>query len=531
MTAILPSEKKECAPREVSVSFSCPQKICGHDNKSSVTDKGLALLQATTPSAIEQRRVKLLAGIEAAHAELVKMSALLLSPPLIFLVFCDPVRGPPLLRATLAVMRNEGFDLGKGWGDAMEEGTREMPANELVFFKLLSQDGESVTHFMQQLGLMRYITREDLQKLSKKTQSDGEHTGLVAFKKGYPVVYAALSAASGLMMSNTRLTEQTHGSLRDSLKNGVSLDFTDARQAYIVNEEHDRREERRVLVRKKAVERKLKKGKSNAGRGGAKHDEHKPLQQMLGQQLLESGDWYKKRALSKIPPCIKQAAGIKRLHQLGSSQKDKYAADRKAAYATEKHARKTAVPKTMDEWRELAKATSPDNDISWRAPDDQMRIKDLERLAAPGFWGDLRVKDGFHQAVKDVLPFIWKDSMKNETKSGILPKIKKHLRDVHAIASKKQKNDICLVNVDNMDRLAILELFVKVDKTTCLADARKSAEQKKKLTEELLASVGTVIPDRKCYEVPQYQPLPEDEATESIDNESDSDSNSINAEN
>jgi hypothetical protein len=43
----------------------------------------------------------------------------------------------------------------------------------------------------------------------------------------YPVIVLALYATFALMPSTTRLTEQSHGTLRDSLPMGVSMMFTD----------------------------------------------------------------------------------------------------------------------------------------------------------------------------------------------------------------------------------------------------------------------------------------------------------------
>mmetsp|Transcript_34380 Transcript_34380/g.75261 ORF Transcript_34380/g.75261 Transcript_34380/m.75261 type:complete len:117 (+) Transcript_34380:779-1129(+) len=56
------------------------------------------------------------AGIDAACNELAKMTSLLLSVPMLFLAMSHPDRGTDFLRATLAVLSDNGIDVGEGFG-------------------------------------------------------------------------------------------------------------------------------------------------------------------------------------------------------------------------------------------------------------------------------------------------------------------------------------------------------------------------------------------------------------------------------
>jgi hypothetical protein len=75
-----------------------------------------ALSDIPDESVRELKRQQIIGGIEAGHAELVKMSKLFLSAPLIFLVLADQKRGPPALRAILAIVAANGVDIGGGLG-------------------------------------------------------------------------------------------------------------------------------------------------------------------------------------------------------------------------------------------------------------------------------------------------------------------------------------------------------------------------------------------------------------------------------
>jgi hypothetical protein len=187
---------------------------------------------------------QLKAGIAAGHAELVKMSRLLLSAPMIFVVLVNPIRGPSLLRAILAIVNANNYDIGEGWGEYEYAPPRadNRPEEEAVFYDLLVGNGESVTHWIQQLGLMLPCVRDDLQRLSKETPGCREHGGILEFKVTYPVIFAALEASFGLMPSNSRIAEQAHGGMRDGLIDGVSLLSTDMMRTYIMNDEYYARE-------------------------------------------------------------------------------------------------------------------------------------------------------------------------------------------------------------------------------------------------------------------------------------------------
>ena len=113
------------------------------------------------------KRKQLLAGVNAGRAELLKMSNLLMSAPLVFLVLTDPVRGPLLLRAILAIVTENGLNIeDANWGDYKHE-VEERPILEQHWYTLLYEDQELVTHWFQEIGFMMPCIQADLQRLSK----------------------------------------------------------------------------------------------------------------------------------------------------------------------------------------------------------------------------------------------------------------------------------------------------------------------------------------------------------------------------
>jgi hypothetical protein len=167
-----------------------------------------------------------------------------------------------LLRAILAILKTNKLDIGEDWGEhEYATPTEDRPDEEAVFYELLVDDGESLTHFYQQLGLNQPCVQSDLRRLSKEKPGSREG-GPLEFKAAYPVIFAALEAAFGLMPSNSRIAEQAHGMLRDGLRAGVSLLSTDMKQTYIMNDEYHGRRERKDCVLKREA--------------SIKHDEFKP---------------------------------------------------------------------------------------------------------------------------------------------------------------------------------------------------------------------------------------------------------------
>jgi hypothetical protein len=290
----------------------------------------------------------------------VKMSRLLLSAPMIFVVLVNPTQGPSLLRAILAIVNANNYNIGNGWGEyEYAPPMADRPEDETVFYNLLVGDGDSVTHWIQQLGLMLPCVRDDLQRLSKEKPGNRVHGGILEFKVTYPVIFAALEASFGLMPSNSRIAEQAHGGMRDGLIDGVSLLSTDMMRAYIMNDKYYAREMRRNCVHT----RDAIAGTTKNRKGSIKHDEFKVEQVMAGAQLLASGAKYNAHKVQLLPAHVLKKINVKTLNKKGILHKDKEVEQQKKEHAAKKHARGcSGIPLTMDEFKEKAASATVGND-------------------------------------------------------------------------------------------------------------------------------------------------------------------------
>ena len=113
----------------------------------------------------------------------------------------------------------------------------ELPEGE-EWYILLYHDKEALTHFYQQLGFNCEVIVSNLKRLSKTESvpvNTEKYDRLDTFKNMYPILFSCLEATFGLMSSNSRIAEQTHGGIRESSKASESLASTDAQISYITN--------------------------------------------------------------------------------------------------------------------------------------------------------------------------------------------------------------------------------------------------------------------------------------------------------
>eukprot|EP00978_Attheya_sp_CCMP212_P020026 scaffold56843_cov32-Attheya_sp.AAC.1 len=128
--------------------------------------------------------------------------------------------------------------------------------------------------------------------------------------------------------------------------------------------------------------------------------------------------------------------------------------------------RRVHQPGNLQSYVVAAKGTDIMNDTTWVEPAVQQMIDDLEQLSEKGFWNNLGVKNGVHQALENVLPAIWKPDMKTKSKTSLLPMIRVHLDTVNKVANKKAPNTISDADMMTyLSRHKVLELFIQVDAT------------------------------------------------------------------
>eukprot|EP00978_Attheya_sp_CCMP212_P036688 scaffold168210_cov31-Attheya_sp.AAC.1 len=309
----------------------------------------------------------------------------------------------------------------------------------------MASNMESVTHWAQQMTCM-YETASDKMKMLSDELPGSWESGIPAFKRNYPVLFDALECVFG---------SEPSGRLRDGLQAYVTLIYTDMQEAFCLNNYYH------MSINTKH----LQSQKRSAEVQQSSHDEKKPKQQMLGQQLFDSGKKYAADRIDALPDEFLDTLVVRNLQMKGFCQKEKDIENERAELAQQKLARRVHQSGNLQSYVAAAKGTDIMNDTTWVEPAVHQMIDDLEQLSEKGFWNNLGVKNGFHQALKNVLPAIWKPDMKTKSKTSLLPMIRVHLDTVNKVANKKAPNTISDADMTYLSRHKVLELFIQVDAT------------------------------------------------------------------
>jgi hypothetical protein len=154
-----------------------------------------------------------------------------LSPPLSFNILLSNKLGRHFARALVAVAKENGIDFpddsGERWDPSIFSAEIERPNQEQTFYEMMRDEALDITHWYKQIGFNQTNIRRDLKGLTMEEPGKRDIT-LLTSRKQYPVIFSALYATFSLMPSTTRLTEQNHGALCNSLPMGVPMMYTDA---------------------------------------------------------------------------------------------------------------------------------------------------------------------------------------------------------------------------------------------------------------------------------------------------------------
>ena len=370
-------------------------------NPEKVFPKSFKCLDEIPIKNREIKKKQIEAGIKAGHDEILKMHHMLLSPPLIFLLLLSRQRGPLLMRSILTIVSVMGIELSDdGWGKHKYDDLLE---KEKEWYDLLILDKEILTHFYKQIGFDRETIEKDLKKLSKAESvavNAKDHGELDTFKNTYPILFSCLDATFGLMPSNSRIAEQTHGGLRESSKASESLAFTDAQQSYITNIEYFQRETQRRLIREK-----LSKNQECANQHhgafsvAVKHNDRKETQELIGHQLMERGKLYREEKIKNLPRVILDKANVTVLKKEGSLVQNKLVRQMKKEKDDLRSLRSRTQPLTMCDVDRMIKSSQVDNDLHFEniSPEEKQRNLDLDLLVKVSYWTNIKVIDGFHK--------------------------------------------------------------------------------------------------------------------------------------
>ena len=163
---------------------------------------------------------------------------------------------------------------------------------------------------------------------------------------------------------------------------------------------------------------------------------------------------------------------------------------KKDAFELEKRA-------AISEWKEKAAAAKLQNDVDWDGRGDVAAKQRMKTVLGVSYWSKLKV-DVFFDEVQSVLPFLWKDEMRNDTKKSMLEKLRAEL--VKAIAAEEQPNTLAPDHdLSGMDADRIHLFFVKIGDSQHYEAAETEYQQKLQLNRDILKSCGGTIPNRARY--------------------------------
>ncbi|KAL3793086.1 hypothetical protein ACHAWO_005140, partial [Cyclotella atomus] len=186
---------------------------------------------------------QLQAKVQASFDKVSKNSELLLEAPLIFMLLTHPLEGPSVLRAIIAILVEQKFDVNDPdviWIDKYcevwskenfdskkyesDEALETMNEKDRAYFLQLRPTADDVVHFFRQFGFHRAVMRKELLSLVKETtpvRDANSKTPLQDFQKSYPTIYEALESAFKWSASNSRIVELLHA------ENTFDVDLTD----------------------------------------------------------------------------------------------------------------------------------------------------------------------------------------------------------------------------------------------------------------------------------------------------------------
>ena len=360
------------------------------------------------------KEIQVMEGMEAGYNEIIKLSDIILSVPMLFAAFAHPKKGPSLARAIVEILSTTDKDTAwieyilndETWGRFKEDNDTDKATMDLI-----KDNVDDLCHYFQQFGLGCACIGDNLKKLTLHNVEDDsledDEEALLFFKRIFPILFECLEAKFGLMPSTTRIIEQKHRQIRDSLKILVGQDFTDAQHKYISNMDFKQREKRRKVERKRRKE-KLKSSAEDDINGSPQKkrkqyqkpiqivdDDSKEQQIKIGKDVLEVGKLYTPEEIDKYPDHIQESAKVKAVDKKGTTSIDRALKRERVQAVKDRFAkqRQTKFP-TMEEMEQNAEV-GVDNDKGWK-PLDKVEMemeKDVNAILTQSYWKEKVPKD------------------------------------------------------------------------------------------------------------------------------------------
>lgn len=341
---------------------------------------------------LEQLQEAIAAGLDKVS----KNSELLLGAPLIYLLLSHPTEGPCVLRAAIACLACEEFDLNDEtniifdkqcntihnpeykWSTLTYESPDDLAAMDeadRVYFEQLRPNASDVVHWFRQLGLARAHLRGELIRLVQETPSNSNRdpdskTPLQDFKDEYPIIFDGLESQFGWSASNSRIVELLHAFVRQIYDPNMPLECLDNRLNHMMGDEFVMRDERREVS-------KQKRDPSLPYRK-PKHLDRKETQQMQGEQMLQGAKKYSPSAIASLSQEFQDQIKIHKLNKQGHTTMEKqFSSDLKRTWEARRGKKLAKSCKQLDlaELQQEAEQQMSVHDQDWGKQSSQKRLQ------------------------------------------------------------------------------------------------------------------------------------------------------------
>jgi len=466
----------------------------------------------------ELKRKQVVAGINAGYNEMLKMHEQSNSCPIVFLLLVDPSCAPNLLRAMLIVIQahehDRIFPTVEGWPnldlysvDNDDDSINVEQSPESVWIEILNTEQQRILlcHYFHQFGFHIDCIKADLQRMSnaEPTPFLAEEKPLTTFKESYPVLFDALNAVFGTMMSNSRFMEQIHGFLRNDLPLQEAYSITDAKRRYISNVEYlyrrERREDSNKIVAKPG---KAKRYRPKSHHNSApKHNRTKYQIQNLGKQLLHRLKRYSPSSIKLIPVEELKQVQIKKIATDGIMKDNKRLAEDVQLIDEDRIANLRRENLTLVKVLQEANTTEVDNDKTWMEDRDQAIVDnedDINKFTHVPFWNSGVNVPTLKEEVPKIFPHFQYEWTTWKNRSKFITEFRPYLTELKKLAEDESirghGTGNATINLTHLKgKYERLNACMRVDQTKLLSGPREVQRDKMKRTKKAFELSGTTI--------------------------------------
>ena len=447
------------------------------------------------------RTQQIIRGINAGYKEILKMSKDWFSVPLIFLVLMDIRRAPSFMRAVNRLLCDNAIitpeDCATRNGRCNDEIMSITPA-EASWHSKLSEDQSKFVHYFKQFGLHHDAVQPDISRLSKlrdRTEPGYKLARPLSYmKQTFPIIFEAMAAVFQLFPSNSRILEQLHGILRQAIKPGDTIKFTDCQSRYTSNCYGERKERKKLIGKKKPFDGHIQmKGKHTSG---TKHDRTMDQVVFLGKQALCRKRKYTDLDQRQFPDDLKKGMKIRSIVLEGGTSMDKLIAERKKSAYDVKARNLNVEMLTEEEITREAVAAELTNDAHLRAQFNGTSVSNehrqlIQKFMRRTYWNTMVI---IKNEAPQVFPFLPSDSYLSLRAAEMKTKVKEHVKEIEEMARDPALHTMFDQDVTGKNEEERLELCVKVhhEGTVVFEELRREREDVERY-QNIFGASGDVI--------------------------------------